>query len=122
MLLSISLLVLRLEQSRLTQSSFRHRIQDVTVTSGLAPGHACIEKLRDSASQTFCAHRFPKELVKMQILIPQFWGRAWEAAFPTSIRVMLKLLVPGPLGLAEPWFLNLTQGEESSPWSARRLV
>lgn len=58
----------------------------------------------------------------MQILIQQFWGRAWEAAFPTSIRVMLKLLVPGPLRLAEPWFLNLTQGEESSHWSTWPLV
>ena len=43
-------------------------LQIVPKTSGLEPGQVYIEELWGSASQNLCAHRFPKELVKMQIL------------------------------------------------------
>ena len=43
----------------------------------------------------YYAYQPPGELAKMQILIPELWGGAWESAFPASSEVMQVLLFHG---------------------------
>lgn len=48
-----------------------------------------------SAVKFSCALTSSGDLVKIQMLIQQVWGRAWEAPFITSAQVMSMLLIHG---------------------------
>lgn len=43
-----------------------------------------------------CAHKSSEDLAKMQILIQEVLGRAWDFVFPSNSQTLLMLLGHGP--------------------------